>query len=725
MDPRSRFTRAASCAALCFVIAAALSCRANPVSKTRLKGPATLEIAVGGVLPPSRASRSARFVPGVSPAIVPATATIRVVVEDDGGDRTTASSAYSGAGTVRVDDLPAGEELSIEVAALDADGDAVTSWTGTETLERGNNTLAATLAPASVIELPTRTVSLGAETLQASVTLDAGGAVFYRIPLDCSAGGEYQILYDTGKARWAWMGVYDDSWLPLEVVCSDQSQGWAVVAVPAGATTTVNIALANTVASPGYPAGSMTGALQTRHAVFVSPDGSGTGTSDDPTGAFDSLADGQSAFIRDGDYALSYTYTATAGIHLYGGFGSGWSSRDGTSFISLSSEASDTMSFEGSSSGRVDGITIHGNEWTAGMDSAVGLTVNTTGSLVVSNCVIEGNTSAAALSGNKVLTALYIAAGTSEISSCTIRSGTISTSNGTAVEYAVRITGGTPYIHNCSIDGGTASTDDIAAMDASTCGILIEGGSAIVAGCRVWGGIASSDLATGRTYGVNCVTADGGTAIVGSIVSGGRASAENAFATGVCKTEYDAVIAGCVIDSGSATAAGARTAYGVDFHLNDAASGTLAANAVFCSAASGTDVVAALYDYYPGDGETVTGNGVFSCDSEAFTWGEGSDFLAALQSSYPDYYSGNVANSARLPAQEFRSYSAAPTTFAEFLAVDWRPASGSSIVGTASGGSPQSVGVDPTLFTAYPALGFDLAGTPRGYSTGWSRGAYQ
>ncbi len=139
MYPRSRFTRAATCTVFCLVIAAAaLSCRANPVSKTRLKGPATLEIAVGGVVPPapSRSPRAARFVPGVSPAIVPATATIRVVVEDDGGDRTTASSAYSGAGAVRVDDLPAGEELSIEVAALNADGEVLTSWTGTETLER-------------------------------------------------------------------------------------------------------------------------------------------------------------------------------------------------------------------------------------------------------------------------------------------------------------------------------------------------------------------------------------------------------------------------------------------------------------------------------------------------------------------------------------------------------------------------------------------------------------
>jgi hypothetical protein len=297
---------------------ASVSCRANPVA-SRLKGDASLSLTVGGALPPKSIATGPGVSAGVRPvrSVLPTTASIRVTVEDSEGRRTRKTADYASGATVTVENLPSDEALQVEVAALNASGAVLTVWTGTVTLGTGTNAVAATLAPESGAVSTPPSVEWGgnAVDLATDVELPEGGALFMSLPLGSSAGGQYQIVFDTGKARWAWMRAYTADWEPLPVVCADEAQGWFVMDVPAGSGA-VNIALANCVASPGYPSGPLAGTIQARPAVFVTPGAGGAGTSASPAGTLTTVTDGRSAFISGGALTLSGAYTISGDVRL-------------------------------------------------------------------------------------------------------------------------------------------------------------------------------------------------------------------------------------------------------------------------------------------------------------------------------------------------------------------------------------------------------------------------
>jgi len=606
-------------------------------------------------------------------------------------------------------------------------------------LEKGQNALTATLAPptSAVTSLPTTTVSLGAVTLASSVNLGAGGVAFYRIPLDCAAGGEYQIIYDTGKARWAWMGAYDDSWLPLQVVCSDQAQGWVVVSVPAGVATTVNIALSNSVSSPGYPAGSMTGALQARHAVFMVPGGTGSGTSADPSGAPRVSEDGQSGFARAGDVFTasgSTNFDLTGDMRVYGGFSADWKSRSGRTAMGSTSTAVMTVDIV-AGSGCLDRLSISGPPLSDTAYESTGLMISAVGSLVVSNCTLSGNSSGLSISGESdtISTGVYVELGNPEIASCVIAGGIVNISN-----YVIAYSRGVylnspdepsmPYIHNCTIDGGQAlSTNDI----ASTAGIYVAGQSSpVVAACLVWGGSAETSAETSaESCGIRLAGEIPGAIVSSCVVSGGRVNGYYATSYGVWTDEAETtILVGCTIDSGIADSSFNLYAYSVAIDNNGfitgANSGVSCGNILLSSSTYDDGIsecfIAPLLEAAEYSFERFTGNLILSVDQEMYYNPDGIYPGTIAGDSAATVKTNNSIDLAAVPASRFRSYPAAPTTYAEFLAVDWRPTAASS-----SGESPETWGGTPDLFTDYPAVGLDLAGNVRTYSGTWNRGAYQ
>lgn len=140
-NPWSMFRSIAAVAAL-----AALAACSSPVVSGGRRGGASLTLKVGGVLPGAgaRATRS-----GSARALVPgASATVRVRVSGAGVDAERSADLGALETLVEVGGLPIGEPLEVEVAALDAAEETVTTWSGTVTLQEGSNPLAISLAPA-------------------------------------------------------------------------------------------------------------------------------------------------------------------------------------------------------------------------------------------------------------------------------------------------------------------------------------------------------------------------------------------------------------------------------------------------------------------------------------------------------------------------------------------------------------------------------------------------
>ncbi len=141
--------------------------------------------------------------------------------------------------------------------------------------------------------------------------------------------------------------------------------------------------------------------------------------------------------------------------------------------------------------------------------------------------------------------------------------------------------------------------------------------------------------------------------------------------------------------------------------------------------AGGADIqrLGLRFDGYSVNIARVSGSSFFAAG--AGLWG-GSTPMTALGIPGADVAQDNAGDAAALASSQFRSYAAAPRTFADFLAVDWRPAAGATYVGSSSGENGFSeAGLTAQLLADYPALGLDLAGRPRPATGPWARGAYE
>ncbi len=689
-------------------------------------GNAKISVRVGGVVPPApaRAKSGGR-------TIFPNTATISISVDDGDDFSKTVDFTYASGATLSMTGLPDGEPLTVAVSALSPAKDVLTSWSGTVTLQAGENALTAVLKPElAPTTITSVTTNASPVDLLAGVSIPYGEARAFDIPVTVT-DSYTQLLFDSGKASWVWMGVYDSSWAALAPTASDPNQGWAVLKPPADGV--VRVVLANCVESPGYPAAAISGKIQARRAYFLTPTGSGSGWAPDDPYKLQTYVTGNSTWLlSEGTHSKNGTVSpmANSDNRFYGGFKSGdWSVRDPELYPSVvtnsASTPASTISITDATTGVIDGLTL-----IAGVPStsaaASGLSVSTGATFVVSNCTINGNQSVATITASgSVVTYGAIISGSAapEFSSCSISGGTVNagaSNSATTGALYISSTGG-PYIHDCDIDGGKAGTNT-AGYNANTNGAMIwnAGAFAVLARNRIWGGVASTSAVSSATSrGIILTTSAEGSAIVNCVVSGGYADgAGSSISTGISLNEYDAVVAGCTIDSGQAIS-GIANAQSVSVQNSVNTAGTLAASVMVSSASPAISIrVGLLEQPGPYGLSQLFGVGVAGC-SPYYKNATLADFSSSAASK-----SNNLINTGRSPGSEFVSY-AAPTSLTQFLELNWKPASAAVVAGTSSGTSPAACGIASATFSSYPALALDLAGAARSYTATWSRGAYE
>jgi hypothetical protein len=646
------------------------SCRS--ALSSRGGGKASLSLQLAGVVPPTggvTAVTDARI-------LLPTTSSISVTVSGDGFARESVVPYSSTAGSsVTVKALPHGDPLSITVSALSASGAVLTTWTGTATLASGTNTLTATLKPTAIpTALSPVTTNSSPVDIASGISLAYGEALFYQTTI--SVTDSYtQLLFDSGKARWVWMGVYDSSWNELGVAAVDRAQGWVVLKPPADGI--VRIVLSNGIASPGYPAGTITGSLQARRAYFVTTSGGGSGWAPtDPTALPGTITGSSTWLLQEGSYSISSGVAPLSGgnVRLYGGFKSGdWKVREPAVYKTVITKTTygTAMNYPSSSTGAIDGLTVVGGPPNVA-GSSVGLGVQTSATLVVSNCTLSGNLSTATTNATASSSGLASTSGNAlEVSACAISGGVNNAgASYTATTYGVNFTTSAvlPYIHDCVIDGGIAT-----GAIAKSYGAYMGNGStgtAILARCRIWGGSATAATGAATAIGVYSITA--GSTIANCVISGGFASASSSTCTTSGIQAQNAVFyVGCTIDGGYGSG-GTVTSSAVTT-INTA--GAVGSCALLVSSPSG--IRAALYENTSGP-TSFSGNGAIGCPAlnrEGATYADFSTSTATTKV--------NNAISGGAPSGEF-SYYTAPTTYSNFIELDWRPKSGAAVAGTPS-----------------------------------------
>ncbi|MBU0928184.1 MAG: hypothetical protein KKA67_10570 [Spirochaetes bacterium] len=696
-----------------------LGCRA-PMSA----GGASLTLELGGaalhVAASQREGASSRL-------LLPTTQAVRVRVT---GDALGEAIERSGAGSpVSIDGLPVGSSLHFAVDTLDQGGGVLTSAEADATLASGANTITVALAPPTAA-VSALTVSTATSGSIATPSLSPGSVQFYALTFDATMSGEKQVLFDTGKARWAWMGVYDADWKPVTPVASDPSQGWAVVDVTTAKT--YNFALSNSVASPGYPSGAISGTLAARPAIFFAPGASGAGTSADP-GSFTAYnigqaeAEGLSFFFRGGTYERGYEIMSAMNQRYYGGFASGdWNSRTATTEIVNTGVAVYTLWFDGGVSGAFDGLTVTARELTAGSPTtyAMDIYASGTGTYVINDCVIRGSKTTAAIGNVVASTGLQIRNGSVEIASSRLDGGYANSSVENASSTALSLTGGSAYLHNCAVSGGTAQSNQNFNVEATGIKSPNYGSTLVVAGCEIWGGFANQTANVSTT--VSCGISSGNLSIIvgNSRISGGFASsvqwaAAIAISYALTSSVPQIALYGNTIDAGRTHNEGDGVdtyALGLDFSVSPGG-GSAAGNAFFVSG-----YVSGAHHAAMNRGNTGMLNNFAT--NRAF-------FSRGLRIPAPDYFddftgaattlAGNQCDVARNPAEEFASVSAS-TSYEGFMAQNWRPKADSALyVGKPGMANPFTA----AQLEAYPALGLDLAGKSRPASGAWAIGAYE
>jgi len=710
-------------------------------------GSASISFRIGGALPPpqlqapagsqsANAKQTRAFIPAVS-------ASLRVRITDpDTSTLVERSFPLDGAAvTASVDGLPVNRALSVEVAALDAANAIVTSWEGTTTLQEGVNSLPVVLAPPAASVVPLTVADTNPALALETHTLASGALRFYEISFTGDSR-EWQLIADSQTAHWLWMDVYDADWRRLPAIAADPAQGWMVTA--AGGGQTVRIAVANTVLSPGYPAGTASYVLQARQAYFTTPGASvsGTGTSSDPAEMESSIElNGISIFLQEGSYAIpgDMGIVLRADIQLYGGFSAGsWAVRDSKTYPSIITKA--TAGYAGAlnvgdgeipGTGRADGLQLLADPIadTNATTTAVqvsGITADTR--FIISNSRILGSRTGTVSSGGYSASGLNMSSGTGllEIAASYIEGGA-SPVQGTinVSSYGINLAMGSVYVHSSDIDGGYASTGS---SSANTWGIYANGVSnvgLVAAGNRIWGGRveagSNGSSATG-IYVYGPIDPAAPVYIANNTISAGYDNSTLADRLqGIAVLDYtgEVFIAGNTVDAGSADLEAAAVLSGIRSGFENRSSDALA-NLLFAAdgtAAPGITKAAFEADFDMAYFRTLSGNTSLGLSNPyiASSGGNPGPFTAAPAQS-------NNETLATLPSTAFRSYRPDAYTAADWFAGNnLRPAQGFN-PGTRV---DVSAHIGAAALSNWPALGMDAAGTPRPANGQWFRGAYE
>jgi hypothetical protein len=668
-----------------------------------------------------------------------ASATVRVRVSGAGVDAERSADLGALETLVEVGGLPIGDPLEVEVAALDAAEETVTSWSGTVTLQEGSNPLAISLSPASGSITQLSVSDTSPALALGTGSLGPSEAAFYEVTF-LGAAREWQLIADTGTARWLWLQAYDADWRPLDAIASDAGQGWTVVSAGGGAV--VRFAVANTVASPGYPSSlSASYTLQARPAYFASTGGGGGGTSGAPTSMGGSIElPGISIFMRAGDYSGS-PVVIREDVHVYGGFSAAsWAVRDPAvheTWLSKSAPSGTATVVVGDdgapAKGRLDGVIVVADPIEDGNQTTVAVNVKNLAAgtrYVITNSVILGSR-VGITSGAYSVTGLYLGstAGMTEASGNLIR-GAASAVQGSinVTSQAISIAQGAVYIHDNDIDGGSVRTGSSSAAAAGVYANGISTISVVVAGNRIWGGRVEAGNPDSSATGIYVNGPAGATTptiIANNVVSGGySAMAGGALITGIGIEDPsgETYVVGNTVDGGSAVASSTAVLSGIKTIYSNMETDAVA-NAVFVSngaGASGATKAAFEAAFDTAYFRSLIGNTAVNLPAPYIpNFGGTPAAFSAIPvnttSSGNEVYAG-------APGSAFRSYRAD-----SYDADTWFADNDLAFASSASPGARVATGayIGAAKIAEFPALGLDAAGASRPAGGLWYRGAFE
>jgi len=711
-----------------------------PVTAT---GPASLQLAVAGVLPPTRLMAAGQAVSTEqSRAVIPLPGA-RLYIRITGGNlniEQTIAIPAAGTATVSIAALPVNVSLQVVVQALAADSSLVSSWEGGIILSAGSNNLAAVLAP-PVAAVEEKVISGIDPVLDLAVqSLPYGSGKFYSLRFENEELLEWQIIAETGQARWLWLEVYDADWKRLPAIAKDNGQGWVVVS--GGANKIVNVALANALATPGYPAAAIQYALQARRAYFAAADGEGEIYTSSQPSFFEGSVEigGISIFMRAGEHLISNTINIRNDVHVYGGFSAAsWADRNPRTYpttITASALTPIVRFGDTVAGGRLDGLTIRASSIETGNQSPVAVSVdglNGASGLVLNDLVLEGAGSGST-GGAMTSSALRIAApsGLVELANSWLRGMASGVSSSLSAESrAITMDLGRAYIHNNSIDGGYV---EAAGASAQVYGVYINGidaTSVVLVANRIWGGVVSAGSSGSRTVGVYVygpVPASMPLLVANNAISGGYSlRVGDGLTTGVLVANNSlgsrVSVFGNTIDGGSLAASdttGRMISLATEY---SAASREAIANVLFGSAGQASAAARLALSETLGEGwifQSRIGNSVLGIELPY------ADYSGADPGDWPEDSATSFDNqliSGSNPEEVFQAY-----TDQVFTATTWF-GSNVALKPAALIGDRVSVGTVladyPIWLAEFPALGLDLAGKARPANGLWTRGAVE
>lgn len=679
-------------------------------------GKADLEFSLGGVLP-AIADEDLVYAAG-SRAITPNSLMVQAVITNEEFSRTYKAPVR--AGTALIAGLPAFKKLTITLETLDLEGEAITSWKGTVTLEPGRNSVQAVMKPVSTVaEFPT-----GA----GGVTIPFGKAQFYKATFPDN-NGENLVYLDTITHEHLWMGVYNENWEPLDTIAESKGDGWAVVNLSTHPT--IYVAIAN-MRNTGYPPSEKQVSIGVKKAIFVSASSnfSSQGTSTDPWNIERMITDineywNAAYFLAAGSYESSSGYFELNNSQwIFGGFDpADWKKRDPRTTIIYSNSAEPAVMLRGSSLKIIDGITVRTN-WLgdAQTHSSYALQAEEAAYALIKNCRIDGPagsteflTEAGALSinDNGVTIHLY----QTELHGGTLTTGTTQTSlSGINIPGSLRL-----FIIACMVDGGNLTSTSSA--EIQTQAVSVTSGSIYAASSYFWGGVSRSTAnssAYGFNYGFN-YGSNVSVSIFSSVISGGYASSSNAVAktVGFKESNYmggvEIKIFACLIDGGIVVSSDGAS-YSAAVYADQSATGMQFYGSILVSSAA-KDINGVRIPVVYNSSLPVVNNCVFA--------GFSNDAYNIASSQYTTITSAQDLR--RFPGTMedfFRSY-ISPDSFSAFIANTWR--SQGVLAGLKSSALPETWQITEggDLAGYFPSLIVDLENRLRPFTDYWTIGPYQ
>lgn len=708
------------------IILLAASCSA-PLIRS---GKADIEIALGGVVPQISHDDIASL--SEARAITPNTLQVRATITGAQYSKTVFIPVL--ASTSLLTGLPAYEPLTITLETLDYEGQPITTWTGTVTLNPGRNSIRAVMKP------PVEAVS-NFPVGGGGVTIPFGKAQFYRYYHDNfnMIWLTQMLIANTNGQGSVWMGVYNENWEPLETIITEsKADGWAVFDFT-GDETIVYIALAY-IRSDGYPPKSsgIQVDLTIKDTYFVNPTAvaSGTGSRSEPynLSGFNSNFGG----LLDAAFILgqgTYEPISISGSQwLLGGFDpSDWKKRTPRTSVFTTQNDTPAIAISGGDTVVLDGLAVR-IDVISGTAQAV--LYNSTGSsLSIKNCEIVGIRTES-LTSNITSYALRSAgtnsSGSIFIYGSTLSGGEITRAADNNIElYAIKIQSPVALtVLRSRIDGGTVHAVDATISDHTlqTSAINIDVGtdqytSTIIASSFIWGGVIYSNLISPRTqaltfgnysnvYITSSILHAGYVNFAGTINNIWMTALEHYSPSGTGTASL--IVAGSILDAGyfeTATTIAAAIAYKQQSSIS-----TTIAGSIFItnnnSNTSNAEITPTPVYLLNNDPQPE----LFDC---AFI---GPEQRAYVSNSYQPLNAATLIHLNEVISTLFVSYTR-PASFAQFLANNWKPAG--SLKGLQTTTLPESWGLNSDLLTPYPFLLVDLENKVRPATAYWTIGPYQ